>query len=84
MKNITLTEALDLERSKKIMICNPNTVITALSTYSSWALNFDLFKEENSQVPLSKLWSIFDYRIETKTMREDIVYWTYMYGKNIN
>lgn len=79
MKNITLGEVFDLEIDKKIIIYNPNTVKSHLSQVKEWVNNWEKFKIEHYQIPLSKIFQLFDYRIESEDPRTKT--WTYMYGK---
>jgi hypothetical protein len=84
MKNISLKEARKLEGCKMIKIFNPNTVHSHLSSNYPWRTNFISFKDKHSQIPLSKLWQMFDYRIESKLIDGEEIGWTYVYGKKIN
>lgn len=88
-ETITLDEAISLESQGKIIIYNPETVMSPISNLfenRGWTYNWKELRKQFRKVSLQKLPQFvdFEYRIEHKFMDggEDVATnWVYMYAK---
>ena len=90
-ETITLEEALSLESQGKIIIYNPETVMSPISNMfenCGWHFNWLELRKQFRKVSLQKLPQFidFEYRIEHKFRQEgeeNTWVWVYMYAKGV-
>jgi hypothetical protein len=90
-ETITLEEALSLEAQEKIIIYNPETVMSPISNLfenRGWTYNWKELRKQFRKVSVQKLPQFvdFEYRIEHKYRQEgeqNTWVWVYMYAKGV-
>lgn len=90
-ETITLEEALSLEAQEKIIIYNPETVVSPISNLFEnlgWNYNWKELRKQFRKISVQKLPQFvdFEYRIEHKFRQdgeENTWVWVYMYAKNV-
>ena len=90
-ETITLEEAISLEAGGKIIIYNPETIISPISNLfenCGWNYNWKELRKQFRKVSLQKLPQFvdFEYRIEHKYRQdgeENTWVWVYMYAKSV-
>jgi hypothetical protein len=90
-ETITLEEALSLEAQEKIIIYNPETVMSPISNLfenRGWTYNWKELRKQFRKVSVQKLPQFvdFEYRIQHKYRQEgeqNTWVWVYMYAKGV-
>lgn len=90
-ETITLEEALSLELQGKIIIYNPETIVSPISSMfenCGWNFNWLELRKQFRKVSVAKLPQFvdFEYRIEHKFRQEgeeNTWVWVYMYAKSV-
>jgi hypothetical protein len=90
-ETITLEEALSLEAQEKIIIYNPETVVSPISLMFEnlgWNYNWKELRKQFRKISVQKLPQFvdFEYRIEHKYRQEgeeNTWVWVYMYAKSV-
>ena len=90
-ETITLEEALSLESQEKIIIYNPETIMSPISNLFEnlgWNYNWRELRKQFRKISVQKLPQFvdFEYRIEHKYRQEgeeNTWVWVYMYAKSV-
>jgi hypothetical protein len=90
-ETITLEEALSLESQEKIIIYNPETIMSPISNLFEnlgWNYNWKELRKQFRKISVQKLPQFvdFEYRIEHKYRQEgeeNTWVWVYMYAKSV-